>query len=260
MRTLALTAIIAALLAWGSAAAAPQGAGPAYVASDPEPGEERQSPPDEVTITFSEPLDDSSQAQVLDACDRRIDDRASEVFANELSVGIATTPAGEYRVFYEATGVGGATGTTRGAFGFEVTTGPSCGGNGGHGGHDPNGGGQQGDGDHGNHSGEGGDGDHGEHGAGPGAAPGDHDGHSDTMGGAHSDHPGGETNGGRGDHGDHVEAAQELQAERRAEDEADLTAAPGPPEAGGAALVLGLGLAAAVGLLGGWFLRVSRPS
>lgn len=258
MRIWALTGVIVALLAWGSGAAAHPGAGPRYVTSDPEPGEQRKNPPGEVTITFSEPLDDSSKALILDACDRRIDDRTSEVFANELSIGIATTPAGEYRVFYEATGLGGATGTTRGAFGFEVTTGPSCGGNGGHGGHDPNGGGQQGDGDHGNHSGEGGDGDHDEHGAGPGAAPGDHDGHSGTMGGAHSDHPGGETNGGRGDHGDRVEAAQELQAEPRAE--ADLTAAPGEAEADDSALVLGLGLAVAIGTLGGWFLRVSTPS
>lgn len=122
--------------------------GPRFIASDPQAGSELPgAPPERVEITFSEPLDPSSEIKVIDACYRRVDDRSTTVWANRLEVGLKTAPSGTYTVFYAVTGPGGVTGETTGSFQFFVHEGPSCKGK--HGGGKHGGRGERGDEEHG---------------------------------------------------------------------------------------------------------------
>lgn len=143
---LALLALVAA--AWLGLPASAQEEGdqaPEKTGSEPEDGAFLHEPPDEVKVTFSEPLDPSSTLAVFDECGLRIDGRDKTVTLNELRVSIAKQPAGVYVARYTATGIGEVTGTTEGQISFEVHFGPNCAGGeeegGGHGGH----GGEKGD-------------------------------------------------------------------------------------------------------------------
>ncbi|MDQ3646532.1 MAG: copper resistance protein CopC, partial [Actinomycetota bacterium] len=169
--TLLNLASIAVLLAPAAGAAARPPASPQLASSTPEAGSEQHQAPERVELTFSEPLDTGkSWVGVFDECRRRLDAGDVEVMLNEMSVGIAKTPAGKYTVVYQARGVGGVTGTTNGTFDFVVHAGESCD-RGGHSGHGDGGGNGAGDGN----------------GHGDGHGDGDGDGHGNRGGDQHRD-------------------------------------------------------------------------
>ena len=265
-----------AVLGW---AAAPALAAPQVLAQDPEPGAEYHSDaPQRVTVTFSEPLDASSEMRVVDECGGRVDDGETSIggtAGNELSIGIAKTVQSTYTVEYVATGVSG---TTTGTYDFVVHGGEPCDGSGG-GGHGGHGGGSGGGGSGGGGGGHGGHGGGGDGGSGGGS---EHGGHTDDGGdgtdhdsmsadehaqmtGDHGDRhrkdrPGkhGDRKHGDGKHGDHKNTDQNP-------DPADRPIAAGDdPLPGdiptGTTVLVSLGLAIVLGMLGGWVLRVSSPS
>lgn len=278
MRSLRFAFAAVALGAWatGPLAGAAGAAllAPTYQSSDPAKGAMMDEPPAEVTVTFSEPLDQSSVMNVIDECGKEIDSGPATVQVNEMRVGIGKTPSGMYKVVYRAVGVGGLTGTSSSSFEFMVHDGKACDGAGG--GHDDHGGkGRDGDNDHGNHRGGGGGngnghGNHGgggmpDHGGGGGTS--DHGGHSTggsthsgthTPAGGHDGHGSGAT--GRGEHGGngHGNHGGGNPSAGNAENP-PLANAPGggPLRADAEAMLIGLGLAVAVGVLGGWLLRMS---
>lgn len=240
---------------------------PTYVASEPEEGEQVHKAPDEVTVTFSEPLDASSTMEVRNECGKRVDDGEITVELNQMSIGIAKKPVGEYQVDYVAVGPAGVTGSTEGSFTFTVHAGESCDGSGG--GHDGHGGqkggDQKGGGHNGGHKGSGREsgGHNGEH-LGSGG------GHTAGSGPAHTGHetaaPG---SGHRADHdgpghaGHHDKKNEHRNDEHASPDEAPddrpIESAAGEgiaaevPDATTA--LIALALAAALGVLGGWLLR-----
>ena len=272
-----------ALLCW---AAAPAFAAPQVLAQDPEPGTEHHSDaPERVTVTFSEPLDASSEMQVVDECGGRVDDGETSIggtASNELSIGIAKTVQSTYTVEYVATGVSG---TATGNYDFVVHGGKPCDGSdgGGHGGH---GGGSGGGGSGGSGSGGSGGG-HGGHGGGDGdggsGGGSEHGGHTDDSGGDDVDHSSmsaeehAQMTGGHGDghrkdrHGKHGggKHSDGKHGNHKKTDE-DPDPADRPLAAGddslpgdiptGTTVLVSLGLAVALGMLGGWVLRVSSPS
>lgn len=257
MRLRTLFGAVLALLVAAAWSAAPAFAAPVVLSSDPEPGETLLQAPGEVSITFSEPLQDESRMQVRDECGKRVDDGAVDIELNDMSVGIARKPRGEYTVVYAAVGVSGS---TSGGYVFTVQAGPACdGGTGGHEGHD-GGGGDDGSGDpHGGHGGGGDGDDHDgtEHGR-AGTHPGDHaqGDHAQRDNGRHqaSGHKGDDRD---GKHGDHHRQADE------GNDGDEGVLAGGPTSAPatvptGASVLVALGLASAMGALGGWVLRVSQ--
>lgn len=139
-----------------SAEAAPARAlAPGYVSSEPEDGAMLDHPPEEVQVTFDEPLDPGSELTVTDECGRAVDDGNVTVQANQMTVGIAITPSGDYTVTWLAKGIAGATGQDTGNFSFMVHHGPACDGDqgDGHGGHE--GGGNNGGNQHEGHEGGG---------------------------------------------------------------------------------------------------------
>lgn len=257
-----LTILAATLLLSGTAWAGERA--PQYQSSEPADGAELHQPPDEVTVTFSEPLDSSSQLLISNECGEAIDDGTTEVFGTEMSIGIAEQPSGRYLVDYEAVGLAGLTGTTRGQFSFVVHAGRSCEGSGD--GHQGHGGG--GNGDHNGHGDGGQGGDH----EGHGGHDGDH-GNNGATGGAHAEHSpaagheGGHSPADGGDHSKH--ARQEGRSGRsgqpgRARDEADTNVFAGPAgdivsreNASVEAVVIALLLAAGMGSLGGVMLRIA---
>lgn len=254
-RVVAVVGSALALVVW---AAAPALAAPQRLASDPEPGAELHQAPERVTLTFSEPLDESSEIRVFDDCDRRLDDGKTRIDLIEMSVGIDLTPSGTYTVAYVAVGV---TGTSQESYTFTVLhSGPSCDGAGGHEGHgdqDGDGDGHDdhgGDGDGGGHDGHGGGGDDGHDGAAThheGSTATGHDGH-DGRGGGHGDHHGkqgnGKQGGGEGPGGEGGTPPIAAAAD-------DLL-----PDPSGAAVALALGIALLFGVAGGWVLRMTGPS
>lgn len=282
--TSCIAAVFVATLVVAPASAA--AVAPSYVSSDPSDGEELHRAPDRVEVTFSEPLDASSELSVEDSCGRAVDDGNVTIEGNTMTVGIALKPSGHYEVSYAATGLAGVTGTNNGGFHFMVHLGKACDGGGGHSGHGGKNKGGGGDGG-GQHEGHGGGGGEGEHEGGSGGHSGS--GHSSPTGGsgAHSGghmsstdapaHSGGHAAGsgserhgkrhgkghgkGRGHgkgHGNHKGAAPDNSG-------TDETGAPPPLAAGdgqplapdGQAVMLALGLSLALGAVGGWFLRVS---
>ncbi len=270
-----------ALLGW---AAAPAFAAPQVVAQDPEPGTEfHDDAPERVTITFSEPLDASSKIVVLDDCGGRVDDRDVTIGGtvdNELSIGIAKTVQSTYTIKYAATGV---TGTATGSYAFVVHGGKPCdaSGGGGHGGHGGSGTGGSGTGGGGTGGGSGGNG-HGSgghssggHGSGGGNNV-DHSSMSDAEHAQMTDRQGaghdmknkgkhGTGKHGDGKHGDGKHAGKHRTGDKNGTgtDQAPLAAGsdtiPGDIPTG-TTVVVSLGLAVALGMLGGWVLRVSSPS
>lgn len=280
-----LVGVAAALLL--VAAAGPAAAGslsPTYVSSEPADGAELENAPEEVTVTFDEPVDESSKLRVTDECGRTVDDGVVETFANRLSVGIAKEPSGRYDVLYRAVGVGGATGSELGTFSFEVLNGPSCGpaARGDHGGGHGSDTGGHGDG----HGGSGDGQDHGGSGVGHhggsasgGGHAGDHAGGTAHSGdhvaaaSAHGGHSGGEDDGHGssvghgGKHGRHGAGQGQHGAGRHGDDGQQPSAAgPGTTPAGGqelvpsadtTALLLALALVVGFAVLGGWLLRIA---
>lgn len=263
MRYLRSALVLLALGAWAvgplSAAAGAQQLAPTYQSSEPEKDAMMEEAPSEVRVKFSQPLDESSGMSVFDDCGNEIDSGDATVEVDELIVGIDETPAGMYQVVYKAVGIGGATGSSSGKFEFMVHDGTPC--KGGHHhppkhrehppkhrDHPPK---------HGKHD-PGHERDHGDdHSSGD-----DHGGHdmgSMSGGSTHSGHgtPNMDHGSGHGNHRKH---------EPKAPPTGPTTASDNPPQASGGltplradaqAMLVGLGLALAVGVLGGWLLRMS---
>jgi methionine-rich copper-binding protein CopC len=225
------------------------------VDSEPPDGAEVHEAPDEVSITFSEPLDASSEIKIFDECDRRLDDGNTQIDLNPttMRVGIALQPSGHYEVKYEATGVGGVTGTTTGAFHFVVHAGQGCDGDRHH--HDDD---DDHDGKHDDHDGKQ-DGKHEDH-------DGKDDDHVDHDGGDdHSTHPTTTDHGDHGDgtHDDHAAGPQDGgggPSDKKDEGPTTFTRGESPfpkLEPDDWALYVALGLAVALGAGGGVFLRAT---
>jgi methionine-rich copper-binding protein CopC len=262
---------------------------PSYVTSSPANGATVSSAPDRVSITFSEPLDESSTLQVFDECGRAVDAGDKQVLGSRIDVGIAQRPAGHYTAVYVAKGFAGATGETKGSISFHVTSGDPCdgsddghGGHGGHGGSGGNGdGGEDGHGGHGGGEGGGhdeGDGDHDDgddHDDGGDHDDGDHGGGGDhSSGGDHGDgdhggdqgHGDGHGSGSGGAHGGsrhgNGHGAGDRDASRGGPDDPQLASGRGGPGLAptSTSVVIALALSVAMGALGGWVLRVSAAS
>ena len=275
-----LAAIAAAGLA--TLTVAPAGAAavaPTYVSSEPSDGEELHQAPDRVEVTFSEPLDESSELSVEDSCGRRVDDGNVSIDGSTMSVGIALKPSGHYQVDYTATGLAGVTGSTDGGFHFMVHFGDKCGGGkgGGKGGHNNHGGNNTGGSNsnqHNNHSGGGNQG--GQHTSGGGHSGSGHtstgntnhagaathgSGHSDSMGSTDDRHGGmhgGDHNKRTKKHGSHRGPGKPKTTSDRADKPGPLAGGTGQPVApDGRAVMLALAFSLVLGTLGGWFLRVS---
>ena len=270
----ASAALLLCLLVTGATSALAAQAAPSRVSSEPEPGEELHEAPEQVSITFDQPLDPSSFIAVENHCGERVDDKDTEVTANEMTVDLTSKVSGTYHVEYFAKGVAGVTGAKSEAFTFLVHGGPSCdpdgGGHNGHGngngnghgnGHGNGNGNGHGNG-HGNgggeHNGGGHSGNHengGEHsGSGGHSGSTDHDDHDSMSDGEHADQ----------DHGAH-EAAENKPEDHTGHEEngiQNIAFGPaGPPLRGpdGPAVVIALSLSVVLGVLGGTVLRISAP-
>ncbi|MCA1703870.1 MAG: copper resistance protein CopC [Actinobacteria bacterium] len=264
--SLALRASILALALVGWMAA-PAFAAPTVLSSDPAEGAEMHEPPGEVTVDFSEPLQESSGMTVTDGCDNKVSEGDARIVGtamNQLNVVIGAAPhAGTYTVKYVATGV---TGTATGEFTFVVHGGTDCDGTGG-----------------GHHGGGGGGGGGGHNGGG-------HGGGGHTGGGDHNGGGGGHDMGGTGTHsmgdghsmagGSHAAGMESHEMKNKdmrgyrigkhnkhpkKDDGPRIEAGgPGAPIATdiptGSTVAVALGLAILMGLIGGWVLRVSSPS
>lgn len=258
MRYLRFVFVALAIGAWaaGPLPSALAQAAPSYQSSDPGKGEMMDHPPAEVTVTFDQPLDESSWMNVLDECGNEIDAGPASVDLNELTVQIGDrTPSGMYEVVYKAVGLAGATGSSGSSFEFMVHHGAPCGGGGGghdhdkkkkHGDHDkrPGGGHDDHDDDSTDHT--------------------DHSGMTGMTGAGHTGHTTGPTghegsghgNGHGKDHGNHHRGGSKPPP-GEAEPPPLATGDSVPVGADGQAVLIGLGLALAVGVLGGWLLRMS---
>lgn len=260
-----LGVVLGAALILALWAAAPAWAEPQRLSADPEPGAELHEAPERVILSFSEPLDGSSEIRVLDECRNRLDDGDTMIELNEMSIGIAKTPSGTYTVAYVASGV---TGDAVGSYEFTVLhAGPSCDGGGGHGGH----GGDDGDDGRGHGGGHGGDdGDDG-HGGGHGGDGAGHDGgHDDDGEHAGVDHDGMDMGGHAGHdmkkkkhrhndkHGHHKNGSKG--GDDLGPQAVDVLPEPPFPTPSGTAVLGALALASVFGALGGWVLRVSGRS
>lgn len=266
------------LLVFGLAAAAPAIAGPEsprYVTSDPGDGAEVDSPPARVTVTFSEPLDESSSLHVYDECGQVVDAGDAQVLGSRMDVGVARTPSGHYTVVYDAKGFGGATGETKDDFSFHVTSGASCGagsshhdheGHVGHEGHEGHSGheghlGHEGHSGHEGHVGHSGHEGHVGHEGHLGHAG--HLGHTDHAG--HAGHLG---HAGHHHHGAGLAGVQPLGGDggdgKGGNGGATLVSAPLGGDGGlapsGRSVVTALALSIVMGAVGGWVLRVSAAS
>jgi methionine-rich copper-binding protein CopC len=258
-----IAGIAIAALPGGIAAA--QGSSPRFVASEPSPGAFVHQAPDDVSITFSEPLGAGSTMGVTDECGRRVDAGNVTLEENQMSVSLTAGPSGTYTVTYSAMGTEDSQ-TTPGSFTFRAHLGPSCDGS---------------DGDEGDHGGHGGHNDDGgdmkDHQGHPeGGSRTDHDAHNvaQTHTSSHSmtDHE--ETEHADGDHSQSESERKRSGHPHRGRDTepptqeggnsptgatagaaASAPAAAGGPEATGSDLVIALGLAIGLGALGGVLLR-----
>ena len=235
---------------------------PSYQSSEPSKGAMVDEPPSEVAVTFSEPLDQSSWMKVLDECGEEVSAGAATIQLNEMTVQMGEdTPNGMYEVVYKAVGLAGATGTSGSSFEFMVHDGKPCGD--GHGTHHPPGKGKgkskhkghdPGDDDHDDH--DPGRDDHDDHT--PGTST--HTGHTGMPGmtgsTTHSGHTTTAADGGHGaGHGNHRGGGNPPAG--NGEPPPLATGDTIPASADAEAVLVGLGLALAVGVLGGWLLRMS---
>ena len=267
--SLAVRALVMAfaLVGW---MAAPAMAAPTIISTDPEAGAELHKAPASVSMEFSEPLQDTSGLEVVDECDTKVSNGETAIGGtamNEMSVDVGATPHhGTYTVSYVATGV---TGTATGSFTFYVHAGSACdGGGSGGGGHDGHGGGDgSGGSGHGGHDGGGGDGGH--DGTGGGGT------HSGSNHDSMTSNPNHDKSGKHAEmdmSGNHADMNHNKKNKHRnhkkdsAADDGQTTVAAGdalgiPTDIPtGTTVVVALGLAIALGLIGGWVLRVSSPS
>lgn len=262
LRSVLVALAIGALSAGFLPSAAAQ-APPSYQSSDPAKDEMMDHPPASVTVTFDQPLDQSSWVNVLDECGKEIDAGAATIDLNEMTVDIGKTPSGNYEVVYKATGVGGLTGESASSFEFMVHHGKPCGSKKKDHHHDPD----KKKPDHDDHGDDDDDG--------PG-----HDDHEgmDSGGSDHTDHSGMSGSSGSSGHSGHSTASTGREGAGHGDGHGNHEpgkpggpSATGPTEppllatgdgavpigADGQAVLVGLGLALAVGVLGGWLLRVS---
>ena len=265
MRKLVTGCYAALLVLLVAVPAAYAAAPPQYQSSDPDDGATVHQPPDRVEVTFDQPLDPSSSLAVTDACDRRVDDGATEVSGSSMSVGLEKKPAGEYHVAYVARGLAGVTGENEGHFTFTAHAGQPCGAgsskHGHHGNENEHGGGHGGNENHdemehgaGEHS----SGEHGAaatHGTDHAAGATDHADHGASTAGEHADHEDGE----RGEHADHASgsndedlAAGDVSGITDSDTSRNLVA-----RADSNTLMIALGLCVVLGILGGWILRTT---
>lgn len=258
MRYLRFAFVLLALGAWAAGpfpgAFAARLVAPTYESSDPERGAMMDHPPSEVRVTFSEPLDPSSTMSVLDDCGNEIDSGPAEVQLRDMTVGIAKTPSGSYHVVYRAIGVAGGavTGSTSGMFEFMVHHGTPCeGSKKSHHHHDPGRDHDDHDRDHDGHDGHDGHGRHGDAGSG-------HMGHAGMPGmSGHTGHTmGGSGTAGHHHHGEHGPGEGPV-APRSTNPPLASGGSALPVSASAEAVLVGLGLALAVGVLGGWLLRMT---
>ena len=251
-----------ALVGW---MAAPAMAAPSIISTDPEAGAELHEAPASVSMEFSEPLQATSGLEVVDECDTKVSNGETAIGGtamNEMSVDVGATPHhGTYTVSYVATGV---TGTTTGSFTFYVHAGTGCDGSGGGGGHDGHGGGGgSGGGGSGGHDGSGHDGTGGS---------GTHSGANHDSMASDPNHDMSGKHAGMDMSGKHADMNHKKKNKHRnhkkggADDDGQTTVAignvPGLPTdiPTGTTVFVALGLAIALGLVGGWVLRVSSPS
>lgn len=278
--SLVLRASILAVLLVGWMAA-PAFAAPTVLSTDPEAGAEMHEPPAEVTVEFSEPLQSPSGMTVKDGCGDKVSEGKAQIVGpamNELNVVIGEAPHhGTYTVEYVATGV---TGTATGSFTFVVHGGTACDGtDGGGGSHDGDGGG----GGHQSGGGHDGGGDDGT--GGGGKHPDGHKGSGDKKDSSSGDHSDMDMSG-HGEHQDMKHPKKKKHADMKhpnkkhgdmehGDRKSNRTTgrgggnAPiaGPPNLTtatdiptGSTVLVALGLAVLMGLIGGWVLRVSGPS
>lgn len=258
-----LVALAIGALAAGPLPSAAAQTAPTYQSSDPAKDEMLDHPPSQVTVTFDQPLDQSSWMNVLDACGKEIDAGPPTVDLNELTVEIGDkTPSGNWKVVYKAVGIAGATGSSGSSFEFMVHHGSPCKGKPKH--HHPPGGGKKDDDEH-NHDDK--DRDRQGHDGHDVDETSDHSRHSDmpgTSGSSHSGHTTGSDTPGHGGahgkgHGNHDGGPREKTPPPEGTGTTLATGGTGnvPIGADGEAVLLGLGLALAVGVLGGWLLRLS---
>lgn len=263
--SLALRALVMAfaLIGW---MAAPALAEPTIISTDPEAGAEMHEPPSSVSMEFSEPLQSTSGLKVVDECGTNVSDGKASIGGtamNEMSVAVGDAPHhGTYTVEYVATGV---TGTATGSFTFYVHGGTACDGSGGGGGGGHHGGGTGG-------GGTGGGGGHDGHGGGGGTGGGDHSSMTDGTHDSMTSHTGREMSGKHagmdmsGHDMNHNKKKHRNHGNDGGEDDGGTTVAAGgdlnlPTDIPtGTTVFVALGLAIALGLVGGWVLRVSSPS
>jgi methionine-rich copper-binding protein CopC len=251
-----------------SAVASAASAAPQRLASDPQEGAELDEPPERVSITFSEPLLEGSELQVLDECGRRVDDDLPQIMANVMSVGIVEESSGTYRVSYTAVG---PTGTGTGRFTFTVHGGAAC---------DPASGDHHGADSGGGHGGGGGAGSGGSEPGHSGSEAGHNQDSTDVGGDGATVHANGDHDSGVGathtvgDAGDHAAARGRTDApDHRSPEGSDATASDSPAASSyggsgarwrtetGAPLwptIAGFAIAGLFGVAGGWLLRGSR--
>lgn len=265
-----IAAVSVATLVAAPVAAAPMA--PTYVSSQPEDGEEVHEVPEKVEVTFSEPLDESSELSVKDSCGRKVDDGDVAIDGNTMSVGISLKPSGHYQVSYSATGVAGVTGSTEGGFHFMVHFGEPCNRDtkrrhGQHGDND----------DRDDNDGNATHNNHGDDGSSSDEEPGDHmpSGHSSSGGTpTHSSMSGRDASAGaagakhtRMQRGRHEMKRNDSNKQTRHGRPKTTVASPDgrtlasgsdrPVAPDGRAVLLALGFSLALGAVGGWFLRIT---
>ncbi|MEA2516427.1 MAG: CopC domain [Actinomycetota bacterium] len=120
-----LVASLAFALIGGAAVAGPTS--PMLLQSDPADGAKLSTAPDQMTLTFSQPLDAHYSRVEIYACGKRVNPTTVTVTASQMTTAINKHPRGTYKVFYFANGTPkGATGETAGSLTFTVKKGPSC--------------------------------------------------------------------------------------------------------------------------------------
>jgi methionine-rich copper-binding protein CopC len=101
---------------------------PELVNSKPADKEGLHSAPTEVSLEFSEELDETaSTIEVRNECGKRVDEDSVEVAGAFVSTKLKGDSKGDYTVRYEATGFGSFSGTATGEYSFTVQVGSTCG-------------------------------------------------------------------------------------------------------------------------------------
>jgi methionine-rich copper-binding protein CopC len=97
----------------------------AFKTSSPEAKTTVDSPPDQVSVEFTEPVTHDSRIEVFDPCGRQVDDGASHPRGKSISVGVSAAAAGTYTArFLVVSNLDGH--PTRGRFTFTLGDGEEC--------------------------------------------------------------------------------------------------------------------------------------